>query len=163
MNCRYKAYYFEEFPISRLTLCMSPHLIKDGIKTGGMEKNEFLALKDSIDMNGQINPIIVEVDSGGPPRYRICMGNNRVESLLLLGKEHVRARVIHRSRVPEPADGEFERITDDNLIPFMKKAHPGDELWKKSAWAQRILKFVAEKADDWSILQINTLPKQLAE
>ncbi len=154
MNCRYKAYYFEEFPISRLTLCTSPHLFKDGMKTGGMPKDEFLSLKDNIEMNGQINPIIVEVDSGGPPRYRICMGNNRVEALLLLGEEYVRALVIHRARVPEPADGAFERIRDDDLIDFMKKAHPGDELWKKSAWAQRILKFVAEKTKDWSILQV---------
>ena len=154
MNCRYKAYYFENFPISRLTLFTSPHLFKDGMKTGGMAKEEFLSLKDNIEMNGLINPIVVEVDSGGPPRYRICMGNNRVEALLLLGKEHIRALVIHRARVPEAADGVFERIKDDDLIAFMKKAHPGDELWKKSAWAQRILKFVAEKTKDWSILQV---------
>jgi len=154
MNCRYKAYYFENFPISRLTLCTSPHLFKDGIKTGGMTKEDFLSLKNNIEKNGLIDPIVVEVDSGGPPRYRICMGNNRVEALLLLGYKNVRALVIHRARVPETADGPYERIRDDDLIDFMKEAHPGNELWKKSAWAQRILKFVAEKTKDWSILQV---------
>lgn len=135
-------------------MCTADHLFKDGLKTGGMSKDEFLALKDSIEVDGQINPIVVEVDSGGRLRYRICIGNNRVESLLLLGKEHVRALVIHKGRGPEPDDGAFKAIADDDLISFMKEAHPGDELWKKSAWAQRILKFVAEKTNDWSILQV---------
>ena len=123
MSCRYKAYYFENFPISRLTICDAAHLYKDGIKTGGMT---------------------VEVDSGGPPRYRICMGNNRVEALMSLGKTDVRALVIHRSRVPMAEDGAYERVLDENLVSFMEEAHPGNDWWKKSAWAQRILRSAGE-------------------
>jgi len=144
MSCRYKAYYFENFPISRLTICDAAHLYKDGIKTGGMTVDKFYTLKASIEEHGQRDPIIVEVDSGGPPRYRICMGNNRVEALMSLGKTDVRALVIHRSRVPMAEDGAYERVLDENLVSFMEEAHPGNDWWKKSAWAQRILRSAGE-------------------
>jgi hypothetical protein len=140
MSCRYKAYYFEDFPINRLTLCDAAHLYKEGVKTGGMSLDEFYALKDNIEEHGQRDPIVVEVDSGNPPRYRICMGNNRVEALISLEKTHVRALVLHRARVPMAEDGAYEKIKAENLDEFMAEVHPGNDWWKKSSWATRILR-----------------------
>jgi len=152
MNCRYKAWYLKEFPIGRLTLIDKPHLYFDGMKTGGMTKEAFLSLKDDIETNGLINPIVVEVDSG--PKYRIAMGNNRVEAALLLGYETIKVVAIHRCTEPMYEDGTAERLTDDVFLSRMKELHPGDELWKKSAWAQFILKFIAEKTNDPTILKV---------
>lgn len=142
MSCRYKAYYFEDFPISRLTICDAAHLYKEGIKTGGMPPAEFYALKDNIEEHGQRDPIIVEVDSGNPPRYRICMGNNRVEALISLSKTNVRALIIYRARSPMPEDGPLKRIAPAELEDFMAEVHPGNDWWKKSSWATRILRSV---------------------
>jgi hypothetical protein len=116
------------------------------LKTGGMKKDEFLSLRDNIKEHGLINPIIVEVDGGSPPRDRIAMGNNRVEVVEQLGDKHVKALVFFKSIAPPEELGEHIEITDTNLEAFMEVKHPGDNTWKKSSWADRLLKYVAARA-----------------
>ena len=143
MRCRYKAYYFENFPLNKLSLLDFSHMHIDGLKTGGMKKEAFLALYEDIKNNGLINPIVVVVDSG--PRYRIAMGNNRTEVMQQLGYEYIKALVFFRSSQPTPDLGEYIHVTDSNLESFMKEKHPGDRTWTKSGWADRLLKFVAQR------------------
>jgi hypothetical protein len=146
MRCQYKAYYFESFPIKELMFLDFTHMHVDGIKTGGMKKEAFLSLTDSIRSEGLINPIIVEVDSG--PRFRIAMGNNRAEVVKQLGEDFIKALVFFNCTQPTPELGECTHIFDTDLEAFMEEKHPGDETWKKSAWADRLLKFVASRQQD---------------
>lgn len=144
MWCQYKPYYYENFPIARLKILDFPHMHIDGIRTGGMKKEAFLALKESIEKDGLVNPIVIEVDSG--PCYRIAMGNNRVEVIRQKGGEFIKALVLFRSSQPVESDGPCTHITD--LESFMGKVHPGDSSWKKSGWADRLLKFTASRKMD---------------
>ena len=146
MHCQYKAYYFDEFPIDRLTFLDFSHMYVDGMKTGGMKKDAFLSLKNSIETEGLTNPIIVEVDSG--PRYRIAMGNNRAEVVKQLGHTHIKALVLFNCTQPSAADGKHTHVLDTDLEDFMSEVHPGDETWKKSGWVDRLLKFVASRRRD---------------
>lgn len=144
MYSRYRAYYFEELPIARLQTLDFSHMHFGDIRTGGMGAEEFVSLKDNIRKNGLINPIIVEVDSGNPPRFRIAMGNNRVESWDQLGHDTIKALVICK-QYPPPLDGlgEYEFIDHPDLETFMAKVHPGDDSWRKCMWVERMLKAVA--------------------
>jgi hypothetical protein len=146
MRCQYKPHYFEKFPIKQLHRLDFSHMHYDGLKTGGMDKEDFLSLRDDIAANGLINPIIVEVDAGQPPRYRIAMGNNRVEVVDQLGDEYVKALVFFKAITPPDYLGTCTEILDSDLEEFMKEKHPGDDTWKKSGWADRLLKFVATRA-----------------
>ncbi len=144
MYSRYRAYYFEELPIARLQTLDFSHMHFGETKTGGMPLEEFLALKDDIRQRGLINPIVVEVDSGTPPRFRIAMGNNRVEACSQLGWETIKALVIVKGyNLPFEHLGEYTHIKHPDLETFMADKHPGDELWKKSSWADRMIKAVA--------------------
>lgn len=143
MRCKYKAYYFESFPIDQLFMPDFSHMHIEGLKTGGMKKDEFLSLYADIEKNGLTNPIVVEVDSG--PRYRVAMGNNRTEVLKQLGHETIKSLVLFNCTQPTPDLGDYTQIVDSELEEFMKEKHPGDDLWKKSGWADRLLKFVAER------------------
>jgi len=144
MYSRYRAYYFEELPIARLNILNFSHMRHGDLKTGGMPLDEFLALKENIKENGLRNPIVVEVDSGNPPRFRIAMGNNRVEAWQQLGHDTIKALVICKQQ-PPPIDGlgDYQHIEHPDLETFMACVHPGDDLWKKSSWASRMLKAVA--------------------
>ncbi len=144
MYSRYRAYYFEELPIARLQTIDFAHMDFGDLHTGGMQPEEFLHLKDDIRKNGLINPIVVEVDAGNPRRFRIAMGNNRVEVCDQLGDKTIKALVIVKGH-DKPFDGlgEYTEIEQPNLEHFMAQVHPGDEFWKKSAWADRILRAVA--------------------
>lgn len=146
MRCQYKPHYYEKFPIEKLHRLNFSHMYCDGVKTGGMKREAFLSLHDDIAEKGLINPIIVEVDAGHPPRYRIAMGNNRVEVVEQLGHEHVKALVFFKSIEPPNGLGEYVKIVDSELETFMEEKHPGDETWKKSGWADRLLKYVASRA-----------------
>lgn len=145
MRCRYRAYYYESFPIEAMALLDFSHLNKDGVKTGGMPADEYLALRDDIEKNGLTNPVIIEVDSG--PKYRIAMGNNRVQAMLDLGFTTVPAVVLHRATHPEDAHGEFTVIEDVDLLEFMEVIHPGDDTWKKSGWMYEKAKFANSPAN----------------
>lgn len=144
MYSRYRAYYFEELPIARLQIIDFSHMHFGDIRTGGMTAEKFIALKDDIRKNGLINPIVVEVDAGFPPRFRIAMGNNRTEAWSQLGNDTIKALVICK-QTPPPLDdlGEYEFIDHPDLEDFMSTVHPGDGSWKKCSWAQRMLKAVA--------------------
>lgn len=145
MHCQYKPHYFEKFPIKKLQRLNFSHMYCDDIKTGGMDKDAFLSLRDDIKERGLLNPIIVEVDAGHPPRYRIAMGNNRVEVVEQLGEEFVKALVFFKSIEPPPDLGEYTKILDTELETFMEEAHPTDETWKKSGWAERLLRFIESR------------------
>ena len=106
----------------------------NGTTTGGMGEKKFLGLKESIKNEGLINPIIIENDQ----RFRIAMGNNRVEAMRQLGHDHIKAVVIIK--------GAKDLLPGHQLIPnhcfesFMGEIHPGDDLWKHSQWAKRVLR-----------------------
>lgn len=144
MRCQYKPFYFEDFPIDKLSRLDLAHMHFGEVRTGGMKEDAFLALKSNIKEHGLINPIVVEVDSG--PRYRIAMGNNRVEAVDQLGHKHVKALVLFKCTQPTADLGENIPIEDGELEAFMERAHPGDDFWKKSGWADRLLKFVSSRA-----------------
>jgi hypothetical protein len=143
MFCQYKPYYYDAFPIEKLRLLDFSHMHFDGLKTGGMKEEEFLSLRDNIEKNGLINPIVVEVDSG--PVYRIAMGNNRVEALKQLGHTHVKALVLFCYTQPSEELGPCLQVNDSDLESFMSIKHPGDETWRKSGWCDRLLKFVRDR------------------
>lgn len=145
MYSRFRAYYFEHLPINRLSLWDFSHMYHDGIKTGGMQLEQFLNLREDIEKNGLINPIVVEVDSGNPPRFRVAMGNNRVEAWKQLGNDTIKALCIFKQN-PPPIEGlgEHEFVDHPNLESFMAKVHPGDELWRKSAWAEKMLRSIPQ-------------------
>lgn len=143
MFCQYKPYYYDAFPIEKLRLLDFSHMHFDELKTGGMKKDEFLNLKDNIEKNGLINPIVVEVDSG--PVYRIAMGNNRVEAMKQLGYTEIKALVLFCYTHPPEELGPCLQINDNDLETFMAIKHPGDETWRKSGWCDRLLKFVKER------------------
>jgi hypothetical protein len=144
MYSRYRAYYFKELPIARLQRLDFSHMHYDGVRTGGMPPEEFISLKDDIRKNGLLNPVIVEVDSGNPPRFRIAMGNNRVEAWDQLDHDTIKALVICKQQPPPIGNlGEYEFVDHPDLESFMAEAHPGDELWKKSSWADRMLRAIA--------------------
>lgn len=143
---RYTPHYVEEFPIDKLQRIPFPEQhVYDGIQTGGMKKDAFLALKDDIKKNGLINPIIVEVQSGHPARFIIAMGMNRTEAWRQLGHDTIKAVVITKDnrQLSDYVDNSKE-IPTHTFQEFMADNHPGDELWKKSVWANRVLKSVLQ-------------------
>lgn len=140
MYSRYRVYYFEALPITRLQALDFNHMHFGEAKTGGMPLEEFSALKNSIEKEGLINPIVIEVDSGNPPRFRIAMGNNRVEAYKQLGHDTIKALVLVKGHnKPFEGLGEFDEIQQPDLEEFMSQVHPGDVLWKKSSWANRVI------------------------
>lgn len=144
MYSRYRAYYFEELPIARLSLLNLQHMHFGDVKTGGMNLEAFMSLKDSIRKEGLINPIVVEVDGGNPRRFRIAMGNNRVEVCKQLDHDTIKSLVIVKGYdKPFEGLGEYTEVSHPDLEDFMSEVHPGDDFWKKSSWADRMLRAVA--------------------
>lgn len=128
----YAAFYYEAFPIETLTRITFPLI--DGVQTGGMKLDEFFALKKSIENTGLTNPIIVENDQN----FRIAMGHNRVEVVEQLGNTHIKAVVLVEGIMPMLPG--HEGIPNRFFEERMAVLHPGDETWRKSQWADRILK-----------------------
>lgn len=136
----YAAFYYEAFPIDKLTRVKFPPI--EGIQTGGMKLDEFLALKENIREKGLINPIIVENDH----RFRIAMGYNRVEVMQQLGYTHIKAVVLVRGiMVMQPG---HEGISNRFFEERMAVLHPGDETWRKSQWADRVLKSCKQEIEE---------------
>ena len=149
MFSRYQTYYFEKLPISRLLRLDFTHMNFNGLKTGGMSPEEFLALRENIKENGLINPLVVEVDSGNPPRFRIAMGNNRVEAWEQLGHDTIKALVIVKGHgTPFAGLGEYTKVSRGKLELFMSDKHPGDALWRKSSWAKRIVDSIPQERQE---------------
>lgn len=136
----YAAFYYEAYPIDELFRRKIP--LKEGKQTGGMGLAEFEALKKSISTEGLINPIIVE-------RGRtdmIAMGFNRVEAMEQLGNSCIKAVVL--------VQGVTHMLPNHIGIPNrffehrMKSLHPGDELWRKSQWALRVLRSCRQEIEE---------------
>jgi lysozyme family protein len=143
---RYNSFYVEECPVEILerVWCHEKHIF-DGVQTGGMGKDTFLALKNDIKNNGLINPIIVELHSGNPPRFKVSLGNNRLEAWKQLGHSTIKAIICTKDnkKIEDYVNNSaIKHIQAEELENFMAKNHPGDTLWKKSVWAQRILKSI---------------------
>lgn len=128
----YAAFYYEAFPIEKLARVNFPLI--DGIQTGGMKLDDFLSLVGSIKKIGLTNPIIVENDH----RFRIAMGYNRTEAMLRLDNTHIKSVVLVQG-VTHMLPGS-EGIPNRFFEERMAKLHPGDETWRKSQWADRVLK-----------------------
>jgi len=127
----YRAYFHDNLCFDDIEVFDLPE--KEGVKTGGMSKEKFLELVDSIKEKGLINPLIVEKRKG----MKVELGNNRVWALRQLGYTHAPAVIFSR---------QFEAPANAQLIPTqfldskMKKLHPGDDTWKKSPIGKRLLK-----------------------
>lgn len=136
----YAAFYYEAFPIDKLARVEFPLI--EGTQTGGMKLNTFLELKENIGENGLINPIIVENDK----RFRIAMGYNRVEVMRQLEHTHIKAVIlVHGIKAMEPG---HEGIPNRFFEERMGVIHPGDETWRKSQWATRVLKSCRQENEE---------------
>ena len=135
----YAAFYYDAFPIEKLTRVSFPLI--DGIQTGGMKLDEFLTLKENIKDVGLINPIIIENDH----RFRIAMGYNRVEVMQQLGNTHIKAIVLVQG-ITHMLPG-HEGISNRFFEERMAQLHPGDETWRKSQWADRVLKSCRQETE----------------
>ena len=135
----YAAFYYKAFPIEKLTRVNFPLI--EGIQTGGMQLDDFLALKESIEEIGLTNPIIVERDH----RFRIAMGYNRTEAMLQLDNTHIKAVVLVKG-VTHMLPG-HEGISNRFFEERMALLHPGDETWRKSQWADRVLKSCRQEVE----------------
>lgn len=141
----YNAYYYKAFPMEALTLCLRPTI--NGTTTGGMGVKQFLALKESIQKEGLINPIVIESSK----TFRIALGHNRVEAMKQFGHTHIKAVVINkgaRSLLPG-----YEGIPNQCFEAFMKRTHPGDKLWVSSQWAKRVIRS-AIQVEELSIVNV---------
>ena len=126
----YAAYYYEAFPMDKLVRWKLPTY--GDLKTGGMGRKEFMALKESIENDGLINPIIIEQDQ----RFRIALGHNRVEVMYQLGRTHIKAVLLVKGiKIMLP---EKRSIPNRFFVEQMKTLHPGDETWRLSQWAKRV-------------------------
>ena len=136
----YAAYYYEAFPIEKLTRVSFPPI--DGIQTGGMKLNEFLTLRENIKDVGLTNPIIIENDQ----RFRIAMGYNRVEVMQQLGNTHIKAVVLVNG-IKHMLPG-HEGIPNRYFEERMAALHPSDETWRKSQWATRVLRSCKQEIEE---------------
>ncbi|MEE9581016.1 MAG: ParB/Srx family N-terminal domain-containing protein [Nitrosomonadaceae bacterium] len=106
----------------------------EGTKTGGMGRNKFLELKESIKNDGLTNPIIIEQDQN----FRIAMGHNRVEAMEQLGHTHIKAVLLVQGiMIMHPG---HKGIPNRFFEERMHSLHPGDDTWRLSQWAKRVLK-----------------------
>lgn len=129
-----RAFYFEAFPIDKLSPYDIPVSRTGGVKTGGMGAKEFQKLTSSIAEKGLINPVIVEDDN---TKLKVAMGNNRVWAIKTLGGTHIKAIVITKNNNPAPEPGD-EEIPLKYFEDKMKTLHPGDMTWKHSPYARQI-------------------------
>jgi hypothetical protein len=126
----YRAYFHNSLCLDDVEVFDVPE--KEGIKTGGMSKEKFLELVSSIEEKGLINPLVVEKRKV----MKVQVGNNRVWALRQLGHTHAPAVIFAR---------QFEAPANAQLIPSrfleskMKKLHPGDNTWKITPVAKRLL------------------------
>ena len=128
----YAAYYYEAFPIEKLARLKLP--LYKGMKTGGMTYEAFLQLKESIENEGLINPIIIERDQ----TYRIAMGHIRVEAVEQLGYTTIKAVLLVQGiKIMQTG---HKSIANRFFEEDMHSLHPGDNTWRKSQWALRVLK-----------------------
>ena len=127
----YAAYYYEAFPMDKLVRWKAPTYAD--LKTGGMGRKEFLALKESIENDGLINPIIIEQDQ----QFRIAIGHNRVEAMYQLGHTHIKAVLLVKGG-KHMLPGKIG-IPNRFFVEQMKSLQPGDETWRLSQWAKRVV------------------------
>jgi hypothetical protein len=120
----YNAYFFKEFPLDQLVP-----------GTSRMDEDEFTALKESIQEQGMVNPLVIEYHV---PEYIVFVGHNRCKVLEELGHTTAPAVVLSRVR-GEIVDG-GEVIPAERFARTMEKVHPGDDTWTQSCWAMRMLK-----------------------
>lgn len=135
----YAAYYYEAFPIEKLTRIDFPSI--NGIQTGGMKLNEFLTLKENIKEVGLTNPIIIEQDQ----RFRIAMGYNRVEVMEQLGYTHIKAVLLVQG-IMSMLPGHIS-IPNRFFEERMKTLHPSDDTWRKSQWITRVLRSCVQELE----------------
>ncbi len=135
----YAAYYYDAFPIEKLTRNKLPTF--GDVKTGGMSLTKFLALKESIENEGLTNPIIIEQDQ----RFRIAMGHNRVEAMEQLGHTHIKAVLLVQGiKAMQPG---HKGIPNRFFEEQMGTIHPGDDTWRASQWAKRVLRSCIQEVE----------------
>lgn len=129
-----RAFYYESFPIEKLTYFDVPTSRTGGTKTGGMGAKQFKQLVGSIEEKGLINPVFVEDDN---VHLRVQLGHNRVQAMLQLGHDNIRAVVITKGGKGPPAPG-AEDIPLHKFEAVMKRLHPGDTKYHGCSYARNI-------------------------
>jgi hypothetical protein len=129
-----RAFYYEAFPIEELTYFDIPESRTGGVKSGGMDKEEFEGLVASIKEKGMINPVYVEDDN---LCLRVQLGNNRVIAMKQLGYTTVKAVIITKGGKGAPAPG-AQDIPLHKFNAFMERVHPGDTKYLACSYARNI-------------------------
>lgn len=138
-----RAFYYESFPIEKLTYFDVPESRTGGVKSGGMAKQQFDKLVASIESEGMINPVFVEDDN---VCLRVQLGNNRVMAMKQLGHDNVRAVVVTKGGKGPPAPG-AEHIPLHKFDAVMKRIHPGDTKYRGCSYARNIRKAFRQEAE----------------
>ena len=117
-----------------LTYFDFPESKTDGVKSGGMKKEEFEKLVVSIKENGLTNPVFVEDDN---VCLRVQLGNNRIHAMKQLGHDHIKAVVVTKGGKDAPAAG-AQDIPLHKFEAFMSRVHPGDTKYRDCPYARNI-------------------------
>lgn len=142
-----QAWYFEAFPIELLDYFDIPESRTGGVKTGGMSPKKFQALKDSIQQEGLINPVIVENDNF---RARVQLGNNRCIAMMQLGHDTIKAVYCTKNNNLPPVKG-GKPIPADKVDATMRIIHPGDTKYIRLPYLRNLRRHIqSDEPADWA-------------
>ena len=112
-----------------------------GVKTGGMQADEWDPLLKSLREEGMVNPIMVEDDNTS---FKVAIGNNRVWGMKALGETTIKAVVMTRGKQEQNMPSGGIPIPNNLFVYQMGILHPRDDTWKKSRYAAKISKSVLQ-------------------
>jgi hypothetical protein len=142
-----QAWYFDNFPINLLDYFDIPENRTGGVKTGGMQPHRFQALKESIEQEGLINPVIVEYDN---TRAKVQLGNNRCIAMLQLGHDTIKTIYCTKNGVLPPVPG-GKPIPADKVDATMRVIHPGDTKYIRLPYLRNLRRHVqSDQPADWA-------------